>query len=216
MKGALESLLAGLFLCAPAATRASGQGQPDPLPAPEEEAWTFSLGLYGYDPPDEDAYLSLIAKADRGALHLEARYQYEDLDTASFFVGRNFLWEGEVEVGLVPMIGAVVGNTDGVAPGVELDLSWKSLAWYVESEYVWDLHDSDDSYFYTWSELTLAPVDWLRFGLVAQRTRVFDQELDVDRGLLIGLSREPLWFDLYWFNPEQDESYLGLSLGLGW
>jgi NADH dehydrogenase FAD-containing subunit len=30
---------------------------------------------------------------------------------------------------------------------------------------VFDTDDSSESFFYTWSELTLAPVEWFRFGL---------------------------------------------------
>ncbi len=185
------------------------------VPAPAEQAWTFALGVYAFDPPEDDAYLSPILRADRGALHLEARYQYEDRDTASLFVGGNFAFGDEVSLSLVPMIGVALGDTDGVVPAVELDLAWKGLAFYAESEYLRDLHDPDDSFFYTWDELTFAPSEWLRFGLVAQRTRVFEQELEVDRGFLIGLSGGAISFDAYLFNPDQDEPYGGVSIGFG-
>lgn len=181
----------------------------------EPENWSYSLSVYGFDPPEEGSYVSGILAVDRGALHLEARYQYEDLDTGSFFVGRNFAWDGEVGVALVPLAGVVFGRTEGIAPAVELDLTWKALEFYVEAEYVFDLEDSDDSFFYAWSELTLAPTEWLSFGLVAQRTRVFDQELELDRGLLLRLAHEAFSLDLYFFNIEQDDPYFGLSLGLG-
>lgn len=183
--------------------------------AAEPESWSYSLSLYGFDPPDEGSYVSGILAVDRGALHLEARYQYEDLDTGSFFVGRNFAWDGEIGVELVPLAGIVFGRTEGIAPGVELDLTWKALEFYVEAEYVFDLEDSDDNFFYAWSELTLAPTEWLSFGLVAQRTRVFDQELELDRGLLLRLSHEAFSLDLYFFNIEQDDPYFGLAFGLG-
>ena len=53
---------------------------------------------------------------------------------------------------------------------------------------MFDPGDSSGSFFYNWSELTLAPVDWFRFGLVTQRTRVYDTDRDIQRGLLVGFS----------------------------
>jgi hypothetical protein len=39
------------------------------------------------------------------------------------------------------MAGAVFGNTDGLAAGVEVDLVLGPVELYVESEYVFDLRD---------------------------------------------------------------------------
>jgi murein biosynthesis integral membrane protein MurJ len=56
-----------------------------------------------------------------------------------------------------------------------------------------------DDFFYSWSELTLAPFDELRIGLVTQRTRVYETDRNVQRGLLAGFS---------WFN---NASFMGAS-----
>jgi len=184
----------------------TASAQPPPAPA-----WSLSLELYAFDPPEDDAYLAPIVRADRDVLHLEARYNYEDRDTLSLFAGRTFDWGEELTVELVPMLGVAMGDTQGLAPALEVELAWKDLSWYAESEYLHDLEDSDDSFFYTWSELTLAPADWLRFGLVAQRTRLYDQELWIDRGLLLEFSGKRLALGAYLFNPDQDDAFLGLT-----
>ena len=36
--------------------------------------------------------------------------------------------------------------------------------------------------------LAYSPVEWLRVGMAAQRTRVLAADLDVQRGLLVGVS----------------------------
>ena len=187
---------------------------PEPAPA-EEERWSFLFSLFHFDPPDEDAYTSLIGYADRGPWHLEARYQYEALDSVSLFAGHRFAWEGEVGVELVPMLGFIGGDLDGVAPALTVDMTWKKVEWYVESEYVFDFDDDGDDYFYAWSELTYGLTDWMRLGLVAQRTRIYDQELEVDRGLLLQLSSGLLGASAYWFNPDQDDPYFAVSFGVG-
>jgi hypothetical protein len=169
------------------------------------EEWSFAVTGFVFDPPEESAYFSPIFYADRGALHLEARYNYEDLDTGSFFVGWSFEAGETVTLTAVPLFGLVVGNSDGVAPGAEIEIAWRNLALYAESEYVFDLGDSEDSFLYTWLEATVAPAEWLRFGLVAQRTRAYETPLDVQRGLLVELSHGNLSFGFHWFNPDRKE-----------
>lgn len=189
-------------------------GAPAPAPTGEDE-WEVSVDVYAFDPPDDDAFLTPIVRADRGALHLEARYNYEELDTGSVFVGRNFSFGDELTLDLTPMLGAVVGDLDGVAPGVELELAWKGFALYTESEYVFDFASDGEDFLYTWNELTFSPADWLRFGLIAQRTRLFDQELEVDRGLLLGFAFDRFRADLFFFNLDVDEPYMAASIGVG-
>jgi hypothetical protein len=170
--------------------------------------WSFAFSGFVFDPPDESSYFSPIFYADRGALHLEGRFNYEDRDAASVFVGRNFETGEEVTFTAVPMFGLVFGSTTGVAPGAEIEIGWRRLALYSETEYVFDLdanEESDDSFLYTWSEATISLADWLRAGLVVQRTRTYESGLDVQRGLLVELSRGSLSFGFHWFNPDRSE-----------
>jgi hypothetical protein len=52
--------------------------------------WSYSVSAYGYFVPDDQSYLSAIFTTDHDWLHLEGRYNYENLDTGSLFFGRNF------------------------------------------------------------------------------------------------------------------------------
>jgi hypothetical protein len=207
-------VLAGFAGFAPRAS-ATDPVEADPGSADPEPAWSTSLELYAFDPPEEDAYLSPVIRIDRGAWHFEGRYQYEDLDTASFFAGRTFSWGEGITLDLVPMVGIVLGDTDGVAPALEAELAWRALSWYSESEYVIDTDDADDSFFLVWSELTISPAEWLRVGLVGQRTRAREQDLEVDRGLLLGVTAGRVGFHLYWFNIDRDDPYAGLAVSFG-
>lgn len=173
-------------------------------PASAEE-WSFAISAFVFDPPDDSPYFSPIFSADRGALHLEARYNYEDLETGSFWVGWNLEAGENVTLTAVPMFGVVLGNTIGLAPGAEIEIAWRRLALYAESEYVFDLEEGDASFLYTWSEATIALADFLRAGLVVQRTRTYESGLDIQRGLLVELSRGKLSFGFHWFNPDRSE-----------
>ena len=98
--------------------------------------------------------------------------------------------------------------------GLQGSLGWRKLELYSEGEYVFDTGESSDSFFYNWSELTLAPVEWFRFGLVTQRTRAYQADRDIQRGLLVGFSFK--WFELtgYVFNPDEDKPTFVIAVGL--
>lgn len=183
--------------------------------APDEKTWSFSASAYSYIVPDSRAYVQPTIVADRGWLHLEARYNYEDLDTGSAWIGYNFSFGENVPLDLAPMVGGVFGNTIGIAPGYKASLNWRKLELYSDGEYVFDARDSSDSFYYTWSELTLAPVDWCRFGLVVQRTKVYKTDFEIQRGFLMGFSYKRVDVTAHLFNPDasQPTVVLGVSLG---
>ena len=162
--------------------------------------WEFSLTVDGYMVPHAQFYVSPIFTADRNWLHLEARYNYENLNTGSLWIGRNFsvgrTWVLEAK----PMVGGVFGNTAGIAPGYAVSLTYKKLELSSTGEYLFDLRDRSASFFYSWPQLTYSPRDWLRVGLVAQRTKAYQTSLDVQRGVLVGFSHKSLNFTTYIFN----------------
>ena len=183
-------------------------------PAIEDDAnsWAFSASAYSYFVPDSRDYLQPTFSADRGWLHLEARYNYEDLDTGSAWLGYNVGGGQKLAWDLTPMLGGVVGNTAGIAPGYNGSLSWWKLELYSEGEYLVDTGDSSASFFYNWSELTLAPVEWLRFGSVTQRTRAYDTDRDIQRGLLVGFSYTHVDLAGYVFNPDESTPTVVIAL----
>jgi hypothetical protein len=170
-----------------------------------EEGWSFSVSAYTYIVPDDREYVQPSIAIDRGWLHLEARYNYEALETGSAWVGYNFHGGQKLAWTFTPMLGGVFGDLTGIAPGYKGSLSWWKLALYSEGEYVFDTGDSSESYFYNWSELTLAPVDWFRFGLVTQRTRLYDSDRDIQRGVLAGFSFKRVDLTAYVLNPDESK-----------
>jgi hypothetical protein len=173
----------------------------------EAPQWNFSVAGNAYLFPGEGDFVLGIATADRGTLHLEARYNYEDQDTGSLWAGWNWSTGEKVELEITPMLGAVLGDTDGIAPGFELSLVWKRLDYYLESEILFDLNDSDDNFVYSWSELGVSPWDWLRAGLVGQRTRTYETGLDIQRGVFAQAVLGRVSLSLDWFNPASEDEF---------
>lgn len=185
------------------------------LPAlvePSAGEWSFSVSVAGYFVPDDRDYAQPTFTADRDWLHLEARYNYEALETGSAWIGYNFSFGEEVTLELTPMAGVIFGDLRGVAPGYEATLSWWKFELYTEGEFVFDTDDSSGNFFYSWSELSFAPADEFRIGLVAQRTKAYETNFDIQRGFLVGFSFKRVDFTMYIFNPD-DEPTIVLSLG---
>jgi len=174
--------------------------------------WSFSLVTSGYLVPHEQSYASPTFTADHRWLHLEARYNYEYQKTGSLWAGYNFSVGDKVVFALTPMLGAVLGNTTGIAPGLSISLAYKRFELSAQSEYVFNTDDRASSFFYTWDELTYSPTDWFHAGLVAQRTRAYHTDLDVQRGFSVGMTHKKMDFTTYIFNAGWTDPTVVLAL----
>jgi len=175
--------------------------------------WGFAVAGYGYVIPDEQSYFSPTFRADHNWVHLEARYNYEDRETGSLWLGYNVSFGEKLVLEVTPMVGGIFGNTTGVAPGYLLTLSYKKLSLYSEGEFVFDTKNSGGKFFYNWNELTYSPTDWLRVGLASQRTRAYQTPLDVQRGFFAGFSYRKVDFTTYVFDVGWTDPTVVLAVG---
>ena len=151
-------------------------------------SWAAGATVYGYSVPDQKDFVMVVAPVDAGWVHLEGRYNYEGLHTGSVFLGLNAGAGDKLRFDLTAMVGSIFGDTAGVAPALRLTLTWWKLDLTTENEYVVNVRDPAASFFYSWSELGLSPLPWLRVGAVAQRTRVVESDLDIQRGVFAGVT----------------------------
>lgn len=168
--------------------------------------WEVEAALLYYIIPYEQFLLPII-KADKGKLHLEARYNYEDKNTVSFFAGYNFSGGRKLSYTVTPMLGLVTGRSDGIAPGLEATLALGKFELYSEMEYLFEFNSKANSYYYNWTELNFYPADWLWFGITGQRTRVYQSALEVQRGMLAGFGWKQLSVTGYLFNPWMESTF---------
>jgi len=202
--------LAALLAAVPAFAQTPAAVPPAP---PADRAWSFFTSAYFFAVPDGDDYVQPLFTADRDRLHLEARYNYEGTKTGSVWAGYNLGGGQTITWELTPIVGGVFGETKGVAPGYKGSISWRALQAYSESEYVIDTSSTADSFLYNWSEFTVAPAEMFRVGLVIQRTRAYQTERDVQRGLIVGVSWKRAEFTLCVFNPDVDKPTVAWSMG---
>jgi len=167
---------------------------------PDNTQWTFVASGYGSIVPDDQSYFTPMFSADHKRLHLEARYNYEDLETASLWAGYNLHIGDKLTLDATPMFGVVFGNTTAIAPGYEISLTWKRFNLSSQGEYVDNTNDKARNFFYSWDELVYSPRDWFHAGLALQHTRAYASPVDLQPGASFGIVHRRWDFTTYIFN----------------
>lgn len=170
-------------------------------------SWEFSGEIYFYFLPEEDFYVMPIAAGDRGSLHLEARYNYEDFRSFSFFTGCIFTTGKKDQLEVIPLLGGIIGNRLGIVPGVEIDILWNHFEFYSEAEYVFDLRSRESNFFYNWAESRYYLGSWLLLGVTSQQIREVTGGWLVENGFLAGLNFSSCSGLVYLFNPGSENRF---------
>jgi hypothetical protein len=214
MKAVWCALVAGSALTASMAPAAQEAVSGRRASRPERPAWEFGLTAYPTYARNGENYTSAIAVADRGPLHLEARYNYESIGARSAFAGWTFAGGDGFSWELTPLLGGVWGTTSGFVPGLEASLAWGKVDFYLEGEYVRSGVDVAESYLYAWSELGYRPLAWLRIGVAGQRTNAYASARGIQRGPFAQLTWRRLTVGGYWFNPGSSEQIVVGLIGV--
>jgi len=171
-------------------------------------SWAFTASAYLYALQTGADYIQPTVTADRGVLHLEARYNYEEIGAGSAWAGYNLSTGKTLALDFTPIVGAVLGGLTGVGLGYEGSLAWKTLELYSEGEYVLDTEDASGNYFYSWSQLIYSPTAWVHVGLLTQRTRTYDTGRDLNRGPFVGVTWRAATLTTFLVNPDDDPTVI--------
>ena len=163
---------------------------------------------------DDDDYLMPTIVMEVSGWHFEGRRNYEEKNSSSLWIGYNFEFGNVFKLNVIPLAGIVIGSVAGAAPGLELEMSYDILSLNIQSEYFYNAEDVDESFFYTWNEFTVTPIDWLYAGIVIERTKAYDASRDIQAGLFGGVTYKDFYITAYYFDPDKvDRSML---FALGW
>ena len=166
-----------------------------------ENEWEYSLSTSTYLVQHGRDYANPTLVADRGWVHLEARYNYEAIKTGSLWLGYNFSFGKQLAFEVTPMFGGVFGDITGLAPGYTISISYEPIEFFTQGEYFFDAGNRSGNFFYSWSELSCAPVTWFRAGIVIDRTRALGSNFDIRRGPLVGFKYKNVDLTTYWLSP---------------
>jgi len=129
-------------------------------------------------------FVPVVSLQGKKNWYAESRFNYEDVNTASFHAGKSFSGAGKVSYTFTPLIGGLVGNTNGFSLGSNVELEYKKLNWFTQTQYVFSTED----FLYTWSELFYSPIKWFYVGGALQHTYLKKEGHLWEPGAGVGLS----------------------------
>ena len=74
--------------------------------------------------------------------------------------------------------------------------------------YLFDFDLNENDFFYTWTELAITPFRNFRTGISANKTKLFQSDLEFQRGIFTEYSFWKLTTGVHYFNPFLDDWYV--------
>lgn len=182
----------------------------------QNSSWSFSGCTYYYVKTFSSNNINLVGTADHKSLHLEGRYNYEDVNTISLFAGKKFSTGNKLQVEAIPMIGFSKGNTTGFTPAFEGTLAYKNWDAYFESEYMIDYKKRENNFFYNWLEIGVTSCNSVRTGFAIQHTQLYNIKPRIEPGAFMEYSFWKLTLDAYYLNPLTKNNYLLTAVTIEW
>jgi hypothetical protein len=190
---------------------------PDTAAPAEEKLWAVAASMTGYFGTSRDPYAVPVLGIEYQGLYMEARYNYEDFETGSIFLGWHFgIGDEYFGADITPLFGAVFGQTDGVAPALLFDMSTGRFMLGNEVEYVVLSEASSESFVYSHSELSYRFPVGLSIGIVGEHSKTQGtSETDYLPGFLVGMEGHQLDVVFYLFQPGDEEALGAIELEFG-
>jgi hypothetical protein len=134
--------------------------------------------------------------------YAEARYNYEDAETFSFYLGRAFTGEtNTLNYSIVPMLGGSMGRWQGISTGLNINVDLNNFFFSSQSQYSRSTSVPGDNFVYDWSELGYQSLKWLYAGLSLQHTHERSIGHDIQPGFMIGFTFNRFTIPVYTFQP---------------
>jgi hypothetical protein len=141
--------------------------------------------------------------------YAEMRYNYEDINTASIFLGKSF-HVGSNRIDVKPMIGISAGHFNGISFALNADAEMGSFFWSCESQFSIASKKSNTNFFFNWSEAGINVTKNLFAGLSYQYT-IESSNTESSPGILAGVSFGNITIPFYLFQPFSNNQLLVLG-----
>jgi len=152
---------------------------------------------------------------DRG-MYTEMRYNYEELKTASLYVGKNFNSSGNIGSSFTPAAGIVVGKYTGASLALNTELSYRNVFFNSQAQYTVSADKTASNFYYNWSDLYYMSTPWLFTGVTMQQTGLYNTTMRTETGVLMGFTRGKWTVPVYLFNVLNDQKYFIVGINVEW
>lgn len=156
--------------------------------------------IYYYDEAGGFAMGPVAAFQNKRNWYVEARYNYEEARTISFYIGKVYQGDGAFSYSVAPIFGGVAGRFNGGSAGLNIDLGYKFFYFSTQSQYTFSIENEIDNFYFSWSELGYQPLEWLYAGVAIQETYFPQSRAHMtDPGLVVGLTYKRWTLPIYGF-----------------
>lgn len=149
-------------------------------------------------------------------MYTEMRYNYEELNTASLYVGKKFNAKGTLESSFTPAAGIVAGRYTGASVALNTELSYKNIFFNSQAQYTVSADRTADNFYYNWSDLYYMSLPWLFTGITMQQTGLCNNAMKTQTGLLMGVTKGKWTVPVYMFNVLNDQKYFIVGINVEW
>ena len=158
----------------------------------------------------------VIHHSTKKNVYTELRYNYEDLNTVSGYIGKTLEINGNSNFSVSPMAGLVVGNYTGGSLAMNTDFEYKKIYFSSQAQYTINKDDETNNFFYNWSELAYYTLPWLYTGVTLQQTWLPETKMKTVPGILAGFKKNRWSVPVYLFNPAGKERYFIIGVNIEW
>lgn len=131
-------------------------------------------GLESYNQLGDQAgylWVPVLHYQHQKGFYSEFRYNYEDLNTGSVFLGKTFSIDRPyTDYQFTPMIGFSAGNFSGISVALNAELEGKKLYLSSQMQYSFSLQKEVPGFYFNWSEAGYSVNDWFILGPAFQYT----------------------------------------------
>jgi len=153
------------------------------------------------NPHQPYTYMPVIHYQHKSNCYAEARYNYEDLETFSLYLGRAFNGGDNLNYSFVPMVGGSVGKFHGVSTGLNIDMQYHKFFFSSQSQYSMPTNHYGQYFWYSWSEVGYQRMKWWYAGLSVQCTHYRFMGDELQPGMMIGFTFNKFTIPVYTFDP---------------
>ena len=166
----------------------------------------------------KEAYLwmPIVHHTGKKGVYTEMRYNYEDVETASVYLGKSFSKEGNLSYDITPMLGIVFGNFNGGSLAVNMDIELKKTFLSMQTQYTVSSDAKENNFLFNWTELAYQPLQWFYTGVSMQQTKIYNSSFKSEYGVLVGFLVKKFTIPVYVFNPVNKNRNFIVGINIEW
>jgi hypothetical protein len=145
---------------------------------------------------------------------VEARFNYEYLNTGSFYVGYGFSFEhaSRGKFSVTPFFGGFFGERNGVAPGYNCEYKVGNFVFASEGQFTFDTKDPYQNYFWNWANALYSVHKNIALGTSIQLSAYYRGDLIPQISPVLRFQHKWLGIDLYTYNFWEDVPIYAVGL----